>query len=121
MFWAMMYMLLFANAANPAGALVPEAKALRKAIGDPDRQAQALVVRAEADRFEAERQQALEDALAELAVLNPRHDAALEEFESVFSELEAARRSAQAGLLDARFALREQMTKKEWKTVYGKP
>ena len=120
MFWVMMYMLLFGNAANPGGALVPDAKTLRKAIDDPAREVQVLQVRTEAERIDEERRRAIEHAFTELAALNRRHDATNEEFEAVFAELDASRRSAQAGLLDARFALREHMTPKEWTTVYGK-
>ena len=120
MFWVMMYMLLFGNAANPGAALVPDAKTLRKAIEDPVREAQVLEVRTEADRIDAERRRAIEHAYTELGALNRRHDATTGDFEAVFAELDASRRSAQAGLLDARFALREHMTPKEWAAVYGK-
>jgi len=119
MFWVMMYMLLFGNAADPSAAMLPDAKGLKRAVTDPVRREQVLAVHKKAERIEKDRRRAEQDVLKALAALNRRHDAAPEEFEALFATLDASRRTAQAGRLDARFAMKEHMKRKEWDAVFN--
>ncbi len=100
---------------------MPDRKAFRKAIKEEVRLEEVLDVRREAAVIEKGRKQAVEATYERLATLTRRHDATRNEFHAVFSALDEARRAARAGLLDARFELKEKMTRKEWKKVYGKP
>lgn len=120
MFWMMMYFLLFGGGGGSDGLHIPDAKVFSKAVKDPVRREVVLDLREQAERHEdqwnASRQQAFQD----LAALNPRHDLTPEALEAVLTELNEARTAARQGRLDARFALRDQLTRKEWEKIYGK-
>ena len=120
MFWVMMYLLLFGGSGDPIELRIPEAKAFRKAVDDPVRLELVLDLREQAEVFARERAGAQERAIQELSALNIRHEAEPEAIEAVLTRLDEARRGAREGLLDTRFALRDQLTRKEWEKIYGK-
>lgn len=115
----MMYLLLFGGSAAPELSLIPKEMALRKALNDPQRLEQVLKIRDEMKATEQVLLDAIESRYASLLLLSPQHDADADQFRLVLADLEQARLDAQAALLGKRFRLKEQMTAKEWKKVYG--
>ncbi len=119
MVWVMMFLLLFGGSAVPEFSLIPKEMALRKALNDPQRLEQVLKIRDEMKATEQVLLDAIESRYASLVLLSPQHDADADQFRVIFVDLEQARLNAQAVMLDNRFRLKEQMTAKEWKKVYG--
>lgn len=121
MFWAMMYLLFFGGAGNPCGLHVPDAGTFKKAVKDPDRLEIVLELREQAEEVEDRREAAMQRALRELTAMNPHHTIEPESIQAVLTQIDEARRAARDGLLDTRFALRDQLTRDEWKKIYGAP
>ena len=118
MFWVMMYMLFFSGSAAPE-LLIPEEIALQKAIKDHQRLENVLAIREEVKNTEQNLAEFFKNQYNDLAKLSPQYEADINQFRIVFEKLDAARVEAQSVWLDKRFQLKEKMTHKEWKRVYG--
>lgn len=118
MFWAMMYLLFFSGSAAPELTLLPDETAFRNAIADPQRLEQVLSISREVKATEQLLAVVHNNLYAELTRLSPMYDADSESFAALFAELDLARVEAQETLLDQRFLLKEQMTEKEWRTIF---
>ena len=116
----MMYLLLFGGSLNPELSVIPDEEIFRKAIETPQRLEQALEIHKAAKFVEQEFSAATENRYAELAEIAPQYEADIEQFRAIFAELDQTRLESQKALMDFRFRLKEQMTREEWKKVYGK-
>jgi hypothetical protein len=117
MFWAMMYLLFFSGSA-PELTLLPDETAFRNGIADPQRLEQVLEIHREVKATEQLLTEMQNNRYTELTRLSPLYDADSKSFAALFAELDLARVKAQETLLDQRFRLKEQITEKEWRTVY---
>ena len=118
MFWAMMYVLFFSGSAAPELSLIPDETAFRNAIADPQRLEQVLAIHGEVTATEQLLAEVQSNLYTEVARLSPLYDADNDSFAALFAELDLARVEAQETLLNKRFHLKEQMSEKEWHTVY---
>lgn len=119
MFWVMLYMLLFGSSATPELAVViPDKSDLYKIIKDPQKLAQVLAIQEKAKTTERLLTKRIENRYANLAELSLHYKRNEEQFRTVFDDLDSARLEAQSILLDERFRLREQLSRKEWEKVY---
>ncbi len=118
MFWAMMYLLFFGGSAAPE-LLIPDETRFHNAIKDQQRLMKVLAIREEAKTTEQILAKMLENRYTDLANLSSQYKADINQFRVIADELDSARLDAQSILLDKRFHLREQMSRKEWKRVYG--
>ena len=116
----MMYLLLFGGSLNPELSVIPDEEIFSKAIKAPQRLEQILEIRKEVKLVEQELSTATKNRYEELAQLTPQHGIDIEQFRAIFAELDQTRLDSQKILLDSRFRLKEEMTRDEWKKVYGK-
>src|SRR5262249_38550911 len=90
-----------------------------EAVKDGSRQKAALAV---IDAMREIREETLgkaEEFAGRLSKANAAHDAPRADIESVLTELDAARAVSWQKQLDARFKLRESLTREEWQAVFG--
>jgi len=122
MFWILLFYILYqSSACKPETCLFAEDKAFTKAIPDSVRLQQVLALRAEAVTLLEQQGKNARAAAESLRVITAQHDAGMEQFQEVLTNLDLERERIQGQLLDVRFRMKEHMTEKEWQKVYGKP
>ena len=112
-------MLLFSGSAAPELLLPPEA-AFRKAIEGSQRLERVLQIREEILAEKQHLSVLLEESYGELARISPLYEADTNQFRDIFYEFDSERTKSHSVWLDKRFELKELMTRKEWKKVYGR-
>ena len=118
MFWVMMYMLFFSGS-SVQELLIPSEAVLQKAIKDQQRLESILAIREEVKNTEKSLAELFNNRYDDLAKLSVQYEAGSNQFRNVFEELDNARVEAQSLWLDKRFELKEQITHKEWRRIYG--
>lgn len=118
MFWVMMYMLLFKGSEVPDLSFAPDRKVIIEAVTDEQRLPAILTICEEMASEEEAMALQMKAHYRELIDLSRDHAASDEKFKEAFERMDRLHTSSQSALIEYRFRLKAQMTRKEWKAVF---